>query len=163
MSPPYGEVPILIKHLFQIKMEIDGGLNTDKTDYENQEQENIRDKLKSQAVSEYEEDFLLEDSDLEDDPREDKSLKEKVKLEEKFDKLEEKQDEGGQETKSKTAFEIKKFEGSQACFGSGTFLSPLVKFYFTAPCPQLGIEAGSEPRLGGRPAFTASLLGFTCR
>ena len=144
-------------------MEIDGGLNTDKTDFENQEQENIRDKLKSQAVSEYEEDFLLEDSDLEDDPHEEKSLKEKVKLEDKFDKLEETQDEGGQETKSKTAFEIKKFEGSQACFGSGTFLSPLVKFYFTAPCPQLGIEAWAEPRLGGRPAFTASLLGFTCR
>ena len=50
-----------------------------------------------------------------------------------------------------------------ACFGSGTLYSPLVKFYFTAACPQLGIEAGSEPCLGGRPAFLASQQGFTCR
>ena len=63
----------------------------------------------------------------------------------------------------------KKSEGSkilpssQACFGSGSLESPMVKFYFTAPCPQLGIEAGSEPSLEGRPAFMASQQGFTCR
>ena len=160
---PYGDVTFLVKHLFQIKMEIKGGFNIDQTDCENEEQENIRNKLKSQAVSEYEEDFHLEDSDLEDDSHEEKPLKQKVKLEDKPEKLEKKQDWGVQETNSKTAIDMKKFEGSQACFGSGTFLSPLVKFYFTAPCPQLGIEAGAEPMLGGRPAFTASLLGFTCR
>ena len=48
-------------------------------------------------------------------------------------------------------------------FGSGTISSPVVKFYFTAPCPQLGISAGCEPLLGGRPAFLASQLAFTCR
>ena len=63
----------------------------------------------------------------------------------------------------------KKSEGSKilpsskACFGSGSLESPLVKFYFTAPCPQLGIEAGLEPSLEGRPAFMASQRGFTCR
>ena len=35
--------------------------------------------------------------------------------------------------------------------------------YFTAPCPQLGIETGCEPRLEGRPAFLASQLAVTCR
>ena len=130
----------------------------DGTEYNNQEQDKIRDKLKSQAVSEYEEDFLLEDSDLEDD-----SPEENVKLENKYDKLEQKQKAGAQETIGKTATEAIKFEGSQDCFGSGTFSSPFVKFYFTSPCPQLGIEAGAEPRIGGRPAFLASLRGFTCR
>ena len=58
---------------------------------------------------------------------------------------------------------FKNLPSSPACFGSGTLASPVVKFYFTAPCPQLGIEAGSEPSLEGKPAFMASQQGFTCR
>ena len=59
--------------------------------------------------------------------------------------------------------ETKRFQGSPFYFGSGTHSSPVIKFYFTGPCPQLGIEAGCEPLLGGRPAFLASQLAFPCR
>ena len=54
------------------------------------------------------------------------------------------------------------FQDPPSYFGVGTNASPIVKFYFTAPCPQLGIEAGCEPFLEGRPAFLASQLAFTC-
>jgi hypothetical protein len=49
------------------------------------------------------------------------------------------------------------------CFGAGTLARPRVKLYFTAPCPQLGIEAGSQPGPSAGPLFTAVGLGFQCR
>ena len=109
------------------------------------EQELIQEELDSSLESSDEE-------DSENDEVGDESIEEQVKVEDSSSP----QDNSRQEKSSESC-------QLAACFGSGTFSSPMVKFYFTAPCPQLGIEAGAEPSLGGRPAFMASQKGFTCR
>ena len=48
-------------------------------------------------------------------------------------------------------------------FGEGTFEKPKIKFYFTQPCPSLGIECGNIlPEFGKRPAFQFVDDQFSC-
>ena len=138
--------------LFQIKMEIDVEAHPGVLGDEEPEEEHVQEELDSSVESGDDDD----DEDSENDEVGDDSLEEKVKMEDSSSP----QDNSGPE-KSRESSKIT--DSPAACFGSGTFSSPLVKFYFTAACPQLGIEAGAEPSLGGRPAFLASQKGFTCR
>ena len=55
--------------------------------------------------------------------------------------------------------DIKKGE---SFFGDGTFEKPKIKFYFTKPCPKLGIESSILPDFGKRPAFHCDGDQFSC-
>ena len=47
-------------------------------------------------------------------------------------------------------------------FGQGTFESPKIKFYFTEPCPELGVETVDKPADNGRPTFLFHEGLFSC-
>jgi len=50
----------------------------------------------------------------------------------------------------------------ESFFGDGTFEKPKIKFYFTKPCPKLGIESSVLPDFGKRPAFQCVGDQFSC-
>ena len=130
-------------------MEVDVEAPPGDLNAEDPEQELIQEELDSSVESSNEE-------DSENDEVGDESIDEQVKVVDSSSRHENSREEKSSESSQHVG-------SPAACFGSGTFSSPMVKFYFTAPCPQLGIEAGAEPGLGGKPAFMASQKGFTCR
>jgi hypothetical protein len=51
---------------------------------------------------------------------------------------------------------------SGSFFGDGTFEKPKIKFYFTKPCPEKGIESSILPDFGNRPDFQFVGEQFSC-